>query len=115
LLFDVFRLITNWVFYNSRQIDQKQVKNFLGVKSDSQGHTADAFVLTTSFLCLKIDEFSELIHVMIMLTFLINEFSVLFFTLDLAKLDFDWPSGNNSFALGKEFFPNDTFEERTFT
>ena len=115
MLFDVFRLITNWIFYNSRQIDQKQVKNFLRVKSDSQRHTANSFVLTTSFLCLKIDEFSKLIHVMIMFPFLINQFSVLLFALDLAELDFDWPSGYDSFAFGKEFFSNDTFEKRTFT
>ncbi len=115
MLFDVFGLITNWVFYDSRQIYQKQVKNFFRVKSDSQRYAADAFVLSASFLCFKVDEFSELVHVVIMLAFFINELSVLLFSLDLAELDFDWPSGNDSFAFGKEFFPNDAFEERAFT
>ena len=115
MFFNVFRLITDWIFYNAWQIYQKQVKNSFRVKSDSQRSIADSFVLTTSLLRFTVNNFSELVHVVIMFTFLIDKFCVLLFALDLTELNFDGSSGYDAFAFWEELLSDDTFEERAFT
>jgi hypothetical protein len=46
-----------------------------------------------------------------MLAFFVDEFSVLLFALDLAELNFNGPSGDDSFTLWKELLSNDALKQ----
>lgn len=49
-----------------------------------------------------------------MLAFPIDEFGILFLSLNLTELDFDGSPGDDSFSFGEDLLANDTFEEGAF-